>query len=774
MRGVLNIATQIAAGLQAAHEKGVVHRDIKSSNIMITNKGQVKIMDFGLAKIKGGPQMTRAGSTVGTPYYMSPEQAGGKPVDARTDIWAFGVVLYEMLTGELPFKEEYEQAVIYSILNEEPKPVSSLRPDVPEFLEQIIEKALAKNPQERFPEAANLFHELKGEESRKTDSFRVQETNRMAKSNSGISRAMLISFLAILLLSIVAVVFLKVFSTSRTGGKSPVKRIAVLPLENLGPANQEYFADGITGEITSKLSGLSGLEVIARSSAMQYKNTTRNLREIGKELNVDYVLQGTIQWGENSLGKKRIRVNPELIKIAGATQVWSQPYEADFSDAFQLQADIAARVAEGLNLTLLKTEQQALQSKPTANSEAYDTYLRASEYSNFDTDEKKLRIAEQMFLKAVALDGNFAAAYAGLSTVQSDLHWFYFERSEQNLASARRNAEKALALNPNLPEAHVAMGNYYYHGKLEYEPALREYNVAIKLQPNNADAFSGIGFVLRRQGKMQEALVSLKRALELDPRNFQAAVQTALTFSLLGEYGQAVKTFDRAISLTPDDPFAYGYKALSYLLKDADAYTAHGIIESALQRKIGVSAPFLRYLLTWCDVIEGKYPEALKHLSGISKMDDQFYYLPVSIIRAQVYGLMKNAAAKENYQAARQLLEQGIKQYPQDSRRYSSLGLAYAGLGMKAEAIREGKRGLELLPMSKEAWRGSFRVLDLARIYTMVGKPDLALNLLDELLGSPTDAISVALLKVDPTWAPLRQHPRYQQLLKKYSPGETI
>ena len=218
---------------------------------------------------------------------------------------------------------------------------------------------------------------------------------------------------------------------------------------------------------------------------MQYKNTTKSLQQIGEELNVDYVLEGTLQWQENAQGGKRIRVSPELIKIADATQIWSQPYEADFSDAFKLQANIAATVAEALNITLVKAEQQSLLSELTNNSDAYDIYLRAIEYIDV-VDEKRWRIAEELFLKAIALDNNFAAAYARLSSVQSDLYWFHFERSEENLAKSKRNAQRALTLAPNLSEAHVAMGDYYYHGKLEYEQAIQAYNEAIRLQPNNA------------------------------------------------------------------------------------------------------------------------------------------------------------------------------------------------------------------------------------------------------------------------------------------------
>ena len=551
---ILDYATQIAEGLQVAHSKEIVHRDIKSANIMITNDGKVKIMDFGLAKIAGGAQLTKEHSTLGTAAYMSPEQARGEEVDHRSDIWSFGVVLYEMLTGELPFNGDYEQELIYAILNEEPKDISLLLPDIPEFLEQVVAAAMAKQPDERYQEMTSLIKDLKITEAAKPTAPGTVRTALSKKENHSKrkSRAILFSILTAILLISLFVLFGNRLSVDKSGPKPAIKRIAVLPFENLGPAEQEYFADGLTGEITSKLSGISGLAVIARSSAMQYKKTTKSLQQIADELKVNYVLEGTLQWAENAQGGKRIRVNPELIKIDDATQVWSKPYEAEFENAFKLQADIAATVADALNINLVESEQQALTGDLTNNPDAYDIYLRAIEYSTIITDEKRLRIAEQLFQKAIVLDNNFAAAYAKLSTMQSDMYWQYFERTEENLIQSKTNAEIALSLDPNLPGAHVAMGNYYYHGKLDYEPAIREFNKAIRLQPNNADAYGGIGYVQRRQGKIQQAMTSLNKVIELDPRSFQSAFEIGFTNVLLREYEQAIRMIDRAILLTPD------------------------------------------------------------------------------------------------------------------------------------------------------------------------------------------------------------------------------
>jgi serine/threonine-protein kinase len=569
----------------------------------------------------------------------------------------------------------------------------------------------------------------------------------------------------VILILIVIVAGIKYFSDRDSTAKK--KMLAVLPFENLGTVEQEYFADGITGEITSRLSGLSGLGVIARSSAMQYKKTQKSLHQIGQELGVQYVLGGTIQWEKLTDGRERVRVNPELIRIDNTTQIWSKPYEADFSSAFKLQADIAATVAEALNVTLIRSEKQFLEEKITENSEAYDTYLRALNYTEIIDDEQGLRIAEQLLLKAVSLDENFTAAYARLSSVQSDMYWMYFERTEECLTKSRANAQKALTLDPNLPEAHIAMANYYYHGRLVYESALKEYHEALRLQPSNVEANNGIGFVLRRQGKMREAVAALEKSLALDPRYYNTIFSVGETYVLLREYERALGFIDQALALTPDVIHAHHFKSLSYLYKDGDVEKARSVILSARERKIGLNSPMFIFILHLCDILDRNFEKALTQIKGIKQLDDQFNYISEDLLAAFIYRLMDNPSqAKENFESAARNLEKKIKQQAEDSRLYSSLGLAYAGMGRKTEAIQKGKHAVELLPVSREAWRGSFRLRDLAQIYTFVGEQELALDAIEKLIESPTDALSIWLLKLDPTWDPLRENPRFQKLIE--------
>ncbi|HSP87178.1 MAG TPA: hypothetical protein VLN45_03540, partial [Ignavibacteriaceae bacterium] len=545
------------------------------------------------------------------------------------------------------------------------------------------------------------------------------------------------------------------------------KMIVVLPFENLGSSEDDYFADGITGEIISKLSGLSGLGVIARSSAMQYKNTQKSLKQIGEELGVDFVLEGTIQWEKLPDGKKRIRVNPELINIENSTQMWSKPYEADFSSAFTLQTDIAATVADALNLNLIKSEQKSLEGTITNNSEAYDLYLKALYYGQDITNEKNCRIAEKLLENAINLDDNFAEAYAELSTVQSSLHWSYFERSEINLKNSKDNAQKSLLINPDIPETHVAMGDYYYHGVLDYDSALKEYNEAIRLNSNHIEANNGIAFVYRRQGKMREAIEYLKKTFELDPRNYETVFSVGETYGLLREYEHAFTFLDKAGLIAPEAIPPYEIKARGYLLSKGDTKKAREIILNAKERKIGIDSYFFTNVLYVCDIIDGNFSGALTQIKGIKEIDDQYYYKPEDLFLGEIYTFMKNKSlAKKHFKAAIKILQEKIKKNPEDSRLYCSLGICYAGLNQKEDAIKEGKHGYELMPVSKEAWRGTWRLLDLAKIYTIVGEQELALDAIEDLLKRPTDVLSPWLLKLDPTWEPLKRNSRYQKLIK--------
>ena len=759
---VLDIAVQVCEGLAAAHEKEIVHRDIKSENIMLTPRGQAKIMDFGLAKVKESTKLTKAGSTLGTAAYMSPEQARGEEVDHRSDIFSFGVVLYELLTGQLPFKGEHHAAIAYSIINEEPQPVVRYNNRVSAGLERIVFKALAKDKEERYQHADDLLADLR-RERKSLEYVRTTTLAQPIERQRPLRKKMLPLVLAGLAVVVLIAGYFAVFNKKEPGSKRPM--LAVLPFENLGTPEQEYFAAGITDEITTHLAKVSGLGVISRTSVLQYKNTKKTVQQIGKELGAQYVLEGTILWDKSGVAD-RVRINPQLIRVKDGTHVWAETYDRVLEEIFALQSDIAEKVASALNVTLLQAEQRYIAAKPTDNLEAYEYYLRGNEYASRGGGEKDVGISVEMYEKAVEIDPTFAMAYACLSTQHSFTYWSYYDRTDERLNKAKEAVDRALELSPGLSEAHWALGVYYYYGSRDYERALEQFAIGQRGQPNNTELSAAAGYVQRRQGKFEEAVTNLKKAADLDPRSYDRAEEVAFTYRFMRKYAEAEYYLDRAISLAPDWPVAYSDKAWLYLISEGDTRKARKVLQEATG-KADVSR--LVSDLVRLDVLDGDYQTALGQLPGIGAYvdvdgrNDAVSYL---LIKARICGLLKRPKLElACYDSARIVLENKVQSRPNEAPFHSKLGVTYAGLGRKEEAIREGRRAVELLPVSKDAVDAPSYVQNLAQIYVMVGDYDSAIDQLEYLLSIPSNYISIPYLRIDPTWAPLRNHPRFQKLL---------
>ncbi len=764
----INLTIQIAEGLQTAHDKGIIHRDIKSSNIMITDKSKVKIMDFGLAKIRGGAEITKEKSTLGTVAYMSPEQTRGEEADHRSDIWSFGVVLYEMITGQLPFKGDYDQAIIYSILNEMPDSVNFINSGVAPGMGKIINKCLQKQSTDRYQNFEDLISDLKQlkEKSSSKASISKPEPSPTKKRSP-----LLVSSIVVSLTLIFVVLYFTIYNTSEEINSSTKRKmLVVLPFKNLGSAEDEYFADGITEEITSRLSEIKQLGIIGRTSADLYKNTEKSIDQIGAELGVDYLLEGSVRWEKVAGSESRIRITPQLIKVSDGTHIWTKRYDAILESVFDLQSDIAEKVAMALDITLLGSEQKSISQKPTDNLEAYDYYLRGNDYYRYrGITEENFKIAEKLFLKVIELDSNFVLPYIGLAQIYTDFYWYHWKGSEDMLTQAMYYIDKAIEINPDLPEIYSALGHYYYHGFLDYDKALIELENGLKIDPDNSEIVEIIGYIKRRQGKFEECIDYLKRSIELNPLSYPNN-DIGETYYLLKNYEEAEKYLDIAISNIPEWGTPYIFKAKCYLLRNGDVNRAHQILKASLevvnQGKSGVI-----FLLILTLILDGKYEEALKMLSDepANLLENQFTFLPKAQIMATIYRLEnKNDLAKDYYDSARVVIEEKLKELPDDARLYSALGLVFAGLGKKDDAIKEGKRGTELLSITKEAWVGFIRELDLAKIYTMVGEYDLAIDKLEYLLSIPGE-LSVPYIKLDPVWRPLLDIPRFKNVLEQYN-----
>ena len=774
----ITIATQIGDALQEAHAKGIVHRDIKADNIMLSSKGQAKVMDFGLAKLKGAMKLTRTSSTVGTLGYMAPEQIQGGEVDPRSDIFAFGVLLFEMLTGKLPFRGEHEAAMVYSIVNEDPEPIQKYLPDISGEIVHILGKALEKNPDDRYQSVQEMVVDLRRS---KKDTTRVSRTQVFSPQSQQWnapphSRGTMQSLLSVpVMIGIAAVVVVAVIVFFFRGqifgdgaNASDQKKLVVLPFENLGPADKEYFVDGMTDEITSRLSGLSKLSVIARSGASLYKKSSKTFKQIGDELGVNYILQGTVRW-ETYNGETHVRVNPTLIRVEDGTQVWSQSMESVLSSAFKLQSDIAGKVASALDIALATTEKKSLESSLTENSEAYDYYLQAIGYIDRKVAVNDLRIAQRLLEKAIQLDPSFAAAYAKLSYIYSNKYWFFFDRTEQCVEKSRMNAQKAIDLSPELSESHEAMGWYYYHGKLDYTNALKEFSLALQFRPSNSTVHFGIAAVQRRQGDMLKSIESFKKSIEGNPRAADLIRQLGETQTLQRQYANADDSYRKALELTPDVSAIYQERIMNLLLWKGDVAGARHILEQCRSIALDEGSEYYTGMIDFnIDILDGKYAEAESAVLSEKTdeiLNNQFQYAPTVLVRAHLERWKGNdAAARQLYDSARIVLEQKVKKTPEDERLWSALGLAYAGLGRKDDAVKAGERGVSLLPVEKEAWRGTYRLIEMAQIYTIIGDQDKAIDILQQLLSIPSE-VSVTLLRLQPWWKPLHTNKHFQQLV---------
>ncbi|MBI3364625.1 MAG: protein kinase [Ignavibacteriae bacterium] len=509
--------TQIANGLQAAHQKNIVHRDIKPENIMVTNNGQLKIMDFGIAKLKSGSGLTKTGTSLGTLSYMSTEQAQGMPADHRSDIWALGVVLYEMLTTDLPFKAEHEAALLYLIVNDDPPLTSSMDKKIPRHVDPLVMKMLAKVPEHRFANMSEVVQALSTVKS----------------------------------------------EIEATGGTTKTKGITVLPFGNMSPdKDSDYFCDGLTEELIVNLSKLKDIRVVPRSKAMQYKGTTKEVKVIGRELGTRYVLSGNVRKFQDNL-----RISVELIDIEIDEQLWAETYKGKLEDVFDIQEQVSKQIVDALMVKLSPSERVVLTKRSTLNADAFDCNLRARD-SLYRFTKNGVQTAIELFRKAIEYDGRYADAYAGLSEAYAHLYQ-QFERKDAWLEKALESGLKALMYDPSLSEAYSALGLVYLYKK-SHDEAVESSQKAIELNPGNHVAYWILGRTYVTMDRNKEAIELFKKAIDLSPEFYAAYSDLILSLDRQEEKEKAmqalhaaVQMFPRYLSLHPDDARAHMHFAIT-------------------------------------------------------------------------------------------------------------------------------------------------------------------------------------------------------------------
>ncbi len=546
------------------------------------------------------------------------------------------------------------------------------------------------------------------------------------------------------------------------------KRIVVLPFTNLGPVGQEYFADGVTEEITARLAAVGDLRVIGSTSATAYKGTKKTILDIGRELGVAYILEGSVRWEKSPDGRARVRVTPQLVSTTDGTHLWAQVYDESLDEIFRVQSDIAQQVVQALDLRLLQPQRRTIEAVPTRNLQAYDYYLRGNEYLRRGADERIQRTALRMYEKAVELDSAFALAYAMVSRMRSRLYLFHYDRSPEGLAAAKRAVDKALELAPDLPEAHHSLGTYYWLGFLDYDRALREFAIVEASRPNDSQLLHARAVLRQRQGKLREGLVDFERAQQLDPALSGIAGGYGQTYMMLRDFPRAEAQFERATALSPDAVEPYFNRVMVALRGYGSTRRARAVLDEA--RKVGITdEPYLVIARELVELFDRRYQAALDVLSSMAPevFQDQNRFVPRTELYAEVYGLMGyRELARVYYDSARNVVAGKLREHPDDPRLHSALGIAWAGLGRKDEAIAEGKKAVDLLPVTREAFRGYRHEHDLARIYTMVGEYDAAVSRLEYLLSIP-GWLTPAWLRIDPDWDPLRRNPRFQRLVDR-------
>ncbi len=769
LRQAAQLIAQIARTVHHAHEFGIIHRDIKPGNVLLDTQGQPHLTDFGLARlIEAESTVTRTLEVMGTPSYMAPEQAmaNNTEVGRATDVYGLGAVLYQLLTGHPPFAGGTTYETIKLLLETEPRPPRLWNRKIDRDLSTICLKCLEKDPASRYSSALALAEDL--EHWLKHEPIAARRTGFVTRSTKWMRRNPTGALLAAALVALATAVGWNLWKSELP--QPPLTTgIAVLPFENLSEQKENgAFVDGLQDDILTKLAKIADLKVISRTSVMEYRGQ-QNVRRIGEALRVSHVLEGSASRNGN-----RIHLNAQLIDTRSDTHVWAEQFDCDWNDLFVIQSEIAQKVAEQLRARLSSSERLAIERKPTADLVAYDFYSSANVIIK-KAETKDYPEAIALLNQAVARDPSFFEAYCLIASAHDALYFNDLDHTPARLDLAKTAIQNAFRARPNAGEVHFVQAEHLYRGYRDYDGALAELEVARQTLPNDARIFRLMGSIQRRHGHFVEAIHDLQRAAELDPRDWPTLNAVSYIHRQFGRIAEARMWLDRAVAgARPDDVFKQLALPDWELDMNADPRPMHQAIASIRATRPAAvwTTPNL-----WldCALDERDIPAAKEALHELR--DDEIAVAPqIQINRGFFEGLiarMENdeQRAQREFAAARAEQEKVVQAQPEFGPAWGALGLIDAGLGRKEDALREGRRALELLPPEKDAILGKKLVRQLALIAAWVGERDLACEQLT-IAVAPPRAVTYGSLKLSPLWDPLRGDPRFEKIVASLAPKE--
>jgi TolB-like protein/tRNA A-37 threonylcarbamoyl transferase component Bud32/Tfp pilus assembly protein PilF len=771
IRQAAELIAKVARTVHYAHQHGILHRDIKPGNILLDQKGEPHLTDFGLARlVETESTMTRTLEVLGTPSYMAPEQAVGNnaAVSSVTDVYGIGAVFYQLLTGQPPFAGGATYETIKLLLDTEPKQPRLLNPKIDRDLSTICLKCLEKDPKRRYSSALALAEDL--ERWVKHEPIQARHTGVFTRGKKWVRRNPTSALLAASLVALAAAAGWIIWKSEFN--RHPVTNgIAVLPFENLSDEKEHTaFADGVQDDILTKLAKIADLKVISRTSVMDYRGK-RNLRQIGNDLRVSHVLEGSVRRAGTHL-----RLNAQLVDTRSDTHVWAEQYDRDLDDLFAIQSEIAQKVAERLNAKVTSAERLAIEEKPTTDLVAFELYSRANNIWGIGWGREDASQAIDLLNQAVARDSSFFKAYCQLSLIHDQLYFFGLDHTPTRLASAEAAVGEAFRIRPNAGEAHRARAQHLYNGYLDYDGALAELEVARRSLPNDSPIFAMMGSIQRHQGRWEESTKSLERAIELDPRSLNALDNIGDNYGMTRRYAERKTTLDRMLSIRPNNLDVKAERAFVEVDWKADTGPFHQLIDDEIRATSPAAMPrFTAYRWLLCALAERDVAAAKDAL--LASDEDALGLEAVNFTRPFVEGVIARMTNDEDnaqlaFTAARAEQEKKVQAQPDYGPGWCVLGVIDAALGRKTEALREGRRAVELLPAEKDSVNGMVMIKYLAMIAAWVGEKDLACEQLAAAVRSPGSGIDLSYgeLKLMLWWDPLRGDPRFEKIVASLAP----